>query len=83
MSERQHKHETQHATVWPATYLAGSTDNHVSNEIAVAGLGAAQARARLNDTTAWLAYHANASDIVFHDGSGPLRPAPRPRSRQT
>lgn len=57
--------------IWPAGYLPGTTDNYVSNEIIVAGLGATEIWAGLNDTSAWPAYYGNASDIRFHDGSGP------------
>ena len=72
--------EAPHAIVWPAAYLPGTTDNYVSNEITVAGLTAPEAWAQLNDTTAWPAYYANASDIVFHDGGSPLlSPAARYR----
>jgi len=56
---------------WPEGYLAGTTDNFVSNEITVAGLSAAEAWPHLNDTSAWETYYANASEIRFHDGSGP------------
>jgi len=58
--------------IWPQGYLPGTTDNYVSNEITVAGLDAAGTWAQLNDTGAWPTYYGNVSDIVFHDGSGPL-----------
>lgn len=58
--------------VWPAAYLPGTTDNYVSNDLIVAGLSAAQAWAALIDTRRWPGYYDNASDIRFHDGSGPL-----------
>jgi hypothetical protein len=57
--------------IWPEAYLPGTTDNYVSNEITVAGLSAADVWRQLNDTTAWPTYYANASEIRFHDGSGP------------
>ncbi len=57
--------------IWPAAYLPGTTDNYVSNEITVAGLTAAEVWELLDDTTAWPAYYSNATDIRFHDGSGP------------
>lgn len=57
--------------VWPAGYLPGTTDNYVSNEIVVTGLHAGQVWPRLNNPQRWPAYHGNASDIVFHDESGP------------
>jgi len=57
---------------WPQGYLPGTTDNYVSNDITVAGLRAADVWPQLNDTSAWPTYYSNASDIVFHDGSGPL-----------
>lgn len=58
--------------IWPATYLPGTTDNYVSNEITVAGMSATDVWRQLNDTRAWPGYYSNASDIRFHDGSGPL-----------
>lgn len=60
-----------HYIHWPAAYLPGTTDNFVSNEVIVTGLSAAAVWAQLADTTAWPGYYSNASDIVFHDGSGP------------
>jgi hypothetical protein len=57
--------------IWPAAYLPGTTDNYVSNEITVAGLSAGEVWAQLNHTGAWPAYYSNASEIRFHDGSGP------------
>jgi hypothetical protein len=56
---------------WPEGYLPGTTDNYVSNEVIVAGLSAAQAWSCLDDTSLWPTYYANASEIRFHDGSGP------------
>jgi hypothetical protein len=58
--------------LWPQGYIPGFTDNYVSNEITVAGLSAAEIWAQLNDTRAWAGYYSNASDIIFHDGSGPF-----------
>lgn len=58
--------------IWPQAYLPGTTDNYVSNEITVSGLGAAEVWRQLNDTRAWPTYYSNASDIRFHDGTGPL-----------
>ena len=58
--------------LWPEGYLPGTTDNYVSNEVIVASLRAAELWPFLNDTTtAWPTYYGNASDIRFHDGSGP------------
>ena len=62
----------QAAIIWPAGYLPGTTDNYVSNEVIIAGLSAAQVWPLLNDTRAWPGYYGNASEIRFHDGSGPL-----------
>ena len=56
---------------WPATYLPGTTDNFVSNEVIVAGLTPAQIWPYLNDTTHWPNYYKNASEIDFEDGAGP------------
>ncbi|WP_275554281.1 SRPBCC domain-containing protein [Mixta sp. Marseille-Q2659] len=58
--------------IWPEGYLPGTTDNAVSNEITVANLSAADVWAQLIDTRAWPRYYSNASDIRFHDNSGPL-----------
>lgn len=60
-----------HHIFWPAAYLPGTTDNYVSNEIIVAGLSAADIWGQLSDTAAWPGYYSNASDIMFHDDSGP------------
>ncbi len=57
--------------IWPDDYLPGMTENFASNEIIVAGLSAADIWLQLNDTRAWPTYYSNASDIRFHDGSGP------------
>jgi len=57
--------------LWPEAYQPGTTDNFASNEIIVPGLSSAEAWTYLNDTRAWPTYYANASDIIFHDGTGP------------
>ncbi len=57
--------------IWPEQYMPGTTDNYVSNEIVVAGLTAADVWPFLNNTSAWPTYYSNASEIRFHDGSGP------------
>lgn len=57
--------------IWPADYLPGTTDNYVSNEIIVAGLSAAEVWPYLANSNAWPTYYRNASEIRFHDGSGP------------
>lgn len=57
--------------IWPEKYLPGTTDNYVCNEIVVAGLTAADVWTCLNDTSAWPTYYSNASEIRFHDGTGP------------
>lgn len=56
---------------WPAQYLPGTTDNFVSNEIILAGLSVGEVWPWLNDTRAWPTYYSNASEIRFHDGTGP------------
>jgi len=56
---------------WPEDYLPGVTDNYVSNEIIRPGLTARQAWEQLDDTSRWPVYCSNASEIRFHDGSGP------------
>ncbi|SDG34797.1 MULTISPECIES: SRPBCC domain-containing protein [unclassified Duganella] len=58
--------------IWPQAYLPGTTDNYVSNEITVAGLSTAEVWQQLDDTRAWPAYYSNASEIRFHDGTGPM-----------
>ncbi|WP_437879436.1 SRPBCC domain-containing protein [Pseudomonas sp. LRF_L74] len=60
-----------HTIHWPADYLPGTTENFVSNEVIVADLSVAEVWPLLNDTRAWPTYYANASNIHFHDGSGP------------
>lgn len=62
---------TQAAIIWPEAYLPGTTDNFVSNEVIIPGLSAEQAWPWLADTTLWPTYYSNASEIRFHDGSGP------------
>jgi hypothetical protein len=57
--------------IWPEGYLPGTTDNYVSNEVIVAGLSAADVWPYLADTSAWPTYYDNASEIRFHDGTGP------------
>jgi len=59
------------AIIWPEEYLPGTTDNYVSNEIIVPGLSAAEVWPSLNNTNAWPVYYSNASEIRFHDGTGP------------
>ena len=57
--------------IWPDGYLSGLTDNQVSNEITVPGLSAAAVWATLVDTSRWAACYDNATEIRFHNGSGP------------
>jgi len=57
--------------IWPELYTPGTTDNYVSNEIIVAALTAADVWPFLNNASARPTYYSNASDIRFHDGSGP------------
>lgn len=60
-----------HHIHWPDGYQPGTTENYVSNEVIVCGLTAAQTWPCLADTAYWATYYANASEIRFHDGSGP------------
>ncbi|WP_322048439.1 SRPBCC domain-containing protein [Paraburkholderia sp. J67] len=60
------------AIIWPDDYLPGTTDNFASNEVIVARLSVADVWPLLADTTAWPTCYSNASDIVFHDGTGPV-----------
>ena len=64
--------DSMHSIHWPTAYLPGSTDNFVSNESILPGVSAAQIWPGLNNTSAWPGYYANASDIGFHGGTGPL-----------
>ena len=57
--------------IWPSAYLPGTTDNFVSNEVIIPRLRVVEVWPYLNDTRAWPLYYSNASDIHFHDGSGP------------
>ncbi len=59
------------AIKWPEQYLPGTTDNYVSNEIILSGLSAEKVWASLNNTSAWPNYYSNATEIHFHDGTGP------------
>lgn len=56
---------------WLEKYLPGTTDNFVSNEVIVQGLGTAEVWPYLNNTLAWPTYYSNASKIEFDNGSGP------------
>lgn len=60
-----------HAIIWPASYLPGATDNYVSNEVIIPNLSTAAVWPHLANTSAWPLYYSNASEIRFHDGSGP------------
>jgi hypothetical protein len=57
---------------WPEDYLPGTTDNYVSNEVIVAGLGVADVWPLLATPAIWPTYYANSSDVSFHDGKGPI-----------
>ncbi|WP_233859631.1 SRPBCC domain-containing protein [Paraburkholderia sp. HD33-4] len=60
-----------HHIIWPEGYVPGFSDNFASNEMIVAGLAVADVWPQLDDTGAWPTYYSNASDIRFHDGTGP------------
>ncbi|MFJ4624134.1 SRPBCC domain-containing protein [Streptomyces sp. NPDC088812] len=62
---------TQNAIDWPDTYLPGTGDNFVSNEVIVQGVTAADVWRYLTDTSAWESYYDNVADISFPDGGGP------------
>lgn len=64
--------ETQNAIHWPERYLPGTTDNFVSNETIVRGLGSNDVWPLLADASKWTSYYDNASDPVFPNGDGPL-----------
>ena len=57
--------------LWPAGFVPGFTDNHVSNEVIVAGLTAAEIWPFLALPSRWPEYYANAADVEIHDGKGP------------
>lgn len=59
------------AIVWPEGYVPGFTDNFVSNEVIVAGLGAADVWPLLSNAPLWPTYYTNSANIRFHDGRGP------------
>lgn len=61
-----------HQIHWPDDYLPGTTENFASNEIILGGLAVADIWPQLADTSAWPGYYRNASEIRFHDGSGPV-----------
>ncbi|WAC27084.1 SRPBCC domain-containing protein [Ancylobacter sp. SL191] len=56
---------------WPQDYLPGFTDNFASNEVIVAGLGAADVWPLLATAPLWPSYYANSANIRFYDGKGP------------
>jgi len=56
---------------WPQGYIPGFSDNFASNEMIITGVSVAALWDKLIDTAAWPGYYSNASDIQFHDGSGP------------
>lgn len=60
-----------HYIHWPQDFLPATTDNFVSNEVIIANLSVAKVWPYLNNTTAWPSYYSNASDIHFHNTSGP------------
>lgn len=62
---------TTNDIMWPDQYVPGTTDNYVSNEIIVAGLTAPDVWPFINNTSVWPTYYSNASEIRFHDGTGP------------
>ncbi|MDH6246499.1 hypothetical protein [Mycobacterium sp. OTB74] len=61
----------QHAISWPPKYLPGTRDNFVSNEVIVAGLSAVKIWRYIVDTSTWISYYDNVSDIAFPNDDGP------------
>lgn len=57
---------------WPERFTPGTTDNYVSNEIIITGVSVEDVWVTLNDTSLWSGYYNNVSDIVFHEGTGPI-----------
>ncbi|GAA6132691.1 SRPBCC domain-containing protein [Halopseudomonas sabulinigri] len=56
---------------WPEGFEPGFTENFASNEVIVAGLGAAQIWPFLANPEQWPSYYANSSNVRFYGGSGP------------
>ncbi|UDQ78762.1 SRPBCC domain-containing protein [Erwinia rhapontici] len=56
---------------WPQGYIPGFSDNFASNEMVITGVSVAALWDKLTDTAAWPGYYSNASDIHFHDDTGP------------
>ncbi|WP_432167069.1 SRPBCC domain-containing protein [Streptomyces sp. bgisy031] len=61
---------TQNAINWPETYLPGTGDKVVSNEVIVQGMTAAQVWHYLVDTSSCESYYDNVSGISFSHGGG-------------
>jgi hypothetical protein len=57
--------------LWPEGYLPGFTENFVSNELIVAGLGTADIWPLLSHAPQWPSYYANSANVRFHHGTGP------------
>lgn len=53
---------------WPEGYLPGFTDNFVSNEMIVAGLGSADVWPLLSHAAQWPAYYANSANVRLQAG---------------
>ena len=51
---------------WPESYLPGTTDNYVSNEIIVSGLSVADVWPYINTPSLWPTYYGNASEVRIH-----------------
>lgn len=60
-----------HEIIWPEGYLPGFTENFVSNEVIVAGLGAADVWPLLSTAPQWPTYYANSANVRFHEDKGP------------
>lgn len=55
---------TQTAIIWPPTFLPGTTDNFVSNEVIARGVTAAQVWPLLADVSRWPSYYRNCDDVT-------------------
>jgi hypothetical protein len=56
---------------WPEGHVPGFTENFVSQETIVAGLGAADIWPLLSTALQWPAYYANSANVRFYDSKGP------------
>lgn len=56
---------------WPERFTPGSTDNFSSNEVVALGLNSDDVWSILIDTSEWINYHPNVTNIEFENNDGP------------